>query len=143
MGHFGQVGYRRLSIYCLPQCDGQIASGCREFGRFEYLAQIYLFTFTIRYFDADHGFTGHWSLNSYRRRLQCQRQVVGKVDDLANLNSRSRLELVHSNHRARLDLDHAPHYAEVGELLFEHPGASLQSIPVNAVFPNRWFIEKT
>ena len=61
-----------------------------------------------------------------RRRLQGERQIVGEVHDLADLDAGRRLELVGGDDRARAHLDDAAVDLEVLELAAEGLGVVLQ-----------------
>src|SRR6202035_1094606 len=51
---------------------------------------------------------------------QSHREIVRKIHDLTDFNSRAGLEFVHRDDRARLHFNYAPLDAEVGEFLLEH-----------------------
>src|ERR1700685_1099587 len=91
-----------------------------ELLRLQDLAEVDLLALAVGHFNSDDGLTGHRRLDTHGRRPQRHREVVGKVDYLADLDARARLELVHGDDGARLDLDDAAFDAEIGELLFEH-----------------------
>ena len=110
----------------LAERDRQMALRRAEFLRFENLAQVDLLALAVGYLDSDHRLARHRRLNPHRRRPQRHRKVVGKIDDLAHLDARARLELVHRDDRPRLNLDHAPLDAEVGQLLLEHARTAFQ-----------------
>ena len=64
-------------------------------------------------------------------RPQGQRQVVGEVGDLVDLDARGGFELVHRDDRAGLHLHHLPLDAEIGELLLEGPGIGDEVFPLD------------
>ena len=74
----------------------------------------------------DYGLARDRRLDSHRGGSESHREVVGEIDNLADLDSRSGLEFVHRDDRARLHFDHAPLDAEVREFLLEHPRAALE-----------------
>ncbi len=89
-------------------------------------AQADALALAIRDLDSDYRLARHRRLDSHRRGSQSHREVVGQVHDLAHLDSRAGLELVHRDHRPGLNLRDPPEHAEVAEFLFEHGRAPFE-----------------
>ncbi len=142
MRHPRQVGDHRLAADILAQRDRKLALRRGKLRRFQDLAQIDLLALAVGHFDTDHRLARHRGLDPNRQRLERHREVVGQVDDLADLDARSRLEFVHRHHRPGLHFHDLTFDAEIGQLLLEQAGAALERLFIDLGVLQRRRIEQ-
>ena len=142
MRHHREIGRHRTSRNILAERDRELAASGRELFGLHDLAQINLLALAIGNLDSDHRLARHRGLDSHGGCAQRHREIVGQVHDLAHLDSRAGLELVHRDHRPRLDLDHAPLDTEIVELLLQHARAALERGLVDVRMFGRRHIEQ-
>ena len=86
--------------------------------------------FEIGYFDPHGRLARNGRNHAHADGLEGHRKVVGKVDDPADLDSRSGSVFVHRYYRPGIDTHHLSLDAEIGQLFFENGAVLFEPLPV-------------
>ena len=124
--HRREIGDHRVARRVLAEGQGQPALGLDELGGDEDLAQVHRRGLRVRHFHGHRAAPGNRPDDAHGRRLHGQRQVVGEVHHLADLDARRRLELVRGDDGPRARLHDVPVHAEVLELALQRAGIGLE-----------------
>ena len=124
-----QIGDHGGAHDVFAEGDGETVGRFPEGGMVENVPQADRIPFLVGDLDADRPSARDGGDNPDARGAQRQRQVIGEIRDLVDLDARGGFELIHSDHRAGFYLHYLPVDAEVGELFLEDAGVGDQGFP--------------
>ena len=136
MRHGGQIDGHRATGHVLSQRDGQRPFDALEHLGFQHRAERHQRNIGIWHLDADDGTTGHWGFDTDGRCCQRQRQVVGQIRDLADLDlgpanapvavpflQVARLDPKLGDRGSAVHLHHLGRDTKTGQRILNHPGS--------------------
>ena len=118
MRHFREVREDGLAANVHAEADRQLRLRLEELLVLEDFAKLHALELLVRHLDADGGLAGN-RLDAHRCRGETQREIVGEVRDLADLDARCRLELIARDGRPVAGVDDLCLDVEVLERLLQ------------------------
>ena len=142
MRHLGKVGHDRVAGDVFAERDGETGDAVVVDFRAENFGQTNDLPFRIRQFKTHVIFTGNRLDHPNRRQRQRTREVAGKADDLAALDTDGRFDFVTRNDRPRIGGDDLGGHTEVTEFFLDQATGEFQRLDTDRHRLRRRFIEQ-